>query len=156
MKEIVQALKPYGCEWLVSVTTIAGPGNLIVVFASAGDFHVACLNHRREVLWAMTCGSAEIDSNVEGINLLHRASREFYLLDPSVDHLVVVPASAAFPSEDTVRLNYLDLRNQRKNERTGSNYGWKLEENHNRIALSDHNLPKLTVRQAIDEARSRK
>jgi hypothetical protein len=53
---------------------------------------------------------------------------------------------------DTSRLNWLDEVNRRANERNGTVYGWRFDINHNRAALTDHNLPALTIRQAIDEA----
>lgn len=56
--------------------------------------------------------------------------------------------------KDSERLDYLDKSNARKNKQCGSSYGWKLEENCNRIALSDSNHPYKTVRQAIDEAKA--
>jgi hypothetical protein len=55
-------------------------------------------------------------------------------------------------SADTRRLNWLDEVNQRTNQRTGTVYGWRFDINHNRAALTDHNLPAVMVRQAIDEA----
>jgi hypothetical protein len=54
--------------------------------------------------------------------------------------------------KDSERLDWLDKKNSAMNERCGSNYGWKFDVNHNRIALTDHNLPKHTVREAIDAA----
>lgn len=57
--------------------------------------------------------------------------------------------------EDKKRLDFLDLLNARQNERYTSNYGWKIDINHNRVALTDHNFPKLSVREAIDEAIAR-
>lgn len=54
--------------------------------------------------------------------------------------------------KDIRRLNFLHLANKHMNERNRTVYGWKLEANHNRIALTDHNLPALSVRQAIDNA----
>jgi hypothetical protein len=56
---------------------------------------------------------------------------------------------------DTERLNWLDSVNTRTNQRVGTSYGWKFDINHNRAALSDHNLPALHVRAAIDAARKR-
>ena len=55
--------------------------------------------------------------------------------------------------EDTARLDWLDQANTRTNDRAGTSYGWKFDINHNRAALTDHNLPALHVRAAIDEAR---
>jgi hypothetical protein len=53
---------------------------------------------------------------------------------------------------DSARLDYLDKRNARKNESNGTVYGWKVNENHNRIALEDHAWPAVSVREAIDRA----
>jgi len=55
--------------------------------------------------------------------------------------------------EDKERLDWLDAVNLRMNERNGSVYGWKYDINHNRASLTDHNLPALTIREAIDCAR---
>ena len=55
-------------------------------------------------------------------------------------------------TNDSVRLDWLDEVNANSNERVGSDYGWKYDINHNRAALTDCNFPKLTIRQAIDEA----
>ncbi|MDB5975115.1 MAG: hypothetical protein JWR07_1875 [Nevskia sp.] len=65
------------------------------------------------------------------------------------------PQGQAGPAQlltDAERLDFLDSMNARKNVQNGTTYGWKLEENHNRIALSDHNFPALSVRAAIDAA----
>lgn len=56
-------------------------------------------------------------------------------------------------AEDKARLDWLDAINLRMNERNGSVYGWRYDINHNRAALTDHNLPALTIREAIDCAR---
>jgi hypothetical protein len=68
---------------------------------------------------------------------------------------VVTPDSGpvAPPPQDTERLDFLDAMNARKNIQNGTTYGWRLTENHNRIALEDHAFPALSVRDAIDEAR---
>ena len=55
--------------------------------------------------------------------------------------------------EDSARLNWLDEVNQRTNDRNGTRYGWRFDINHNRAALTDHNRPVLTVREAIDDAK---
>jgi len=55
--------------------------------------------------------------------------------------------------EDRARLDWLDSVNLHMNERNGSVYGWKYDINHNRASLTDHNLPALTIREAIDCAR---
>lgn len=52
---------------------------------------------------------------------------------------------------DTERLDWLDTVTERMNRRYGTVYGWRYDINHNRAALTDHNLPALTIRQAIDE-----
>jgi len=56
---------------------------------------------------------------------------------------------------DTDRLDWLDQVNQRANARNGSKYVWKFDINHNRAALTDMNKPALSIRAAIDQARSR-
>lgn len=53
---------------------------------------------------------------------------------------------------DKERLDWLDSVNGTINEFNKTVYGWRLEINHNRAALTDHNLPALSVRKAIDEA----
>jgi len=64
---------------------------------------------------------------------------------------------AADPAKaDTDRLDWLDAVNHRQNVRTGSNYGWKFDLNHNRAALTDNNAPGLSIRAAIDSARARR
>lgn len=55
--------------------------------------------------------------------------------------------------EDVKRLDWLDAQNARKNGQNGTRYGWGYSENHNRIALEDHQWPPRTVREAIDHAR---
>lgn len=57
---------------------------------------------------------------------------------------------------DTDRLDWLDAVNQRANARNGSKYGWKFDINHNRAALTDFNVPALSVRVAIDSARAKR
>ena len=56
--------------------------------------------------------------------------------------------------EDAARLNFLDNVNRGMNERKGTKYGWKFDINHLRAALTDCNVPALTVRDAIDGARN--
>lgn len=65
-----------------------------------------------------------------------------------------VRAREVLPNEvtDSQMLDFLDEMNKQKNERNGSRYGWRLEENHNRIALTDSNFPALSVRDAIKAA----
>lgn len=55
--------------------------------------------------------------------------------------------------EDAARLDWLDAVNRQTNERHNTTYGWKFDINHNRAALTDHNLPALSIREAIDVAR---
>lgn len=80
MREIEKALKPYGYEWLLSATGIAGPGSMIVVFAGLGDFYTACLTHDDQVVWVMTCGGQEVDASIDEVNALHGTTRDFYRL----------------------------------------------------------------------------
>lgn len=75
---IEKALEPYGYEWLLSMTGIAGPGSVIVVFAGAGDFYTACLTHDDQVVWVMTCGGQEVDASTDEANSLHEASRRLH------------------------------------------------------------------------------
>lgn len=55
---------------------------------------------------------------------------------------------------DKARLDWLDQVNAGTNERNGTRYGWRYDINHNRAALTDHNYPPLSVREAIDAARA--
>lgn len=55
---------------------------------------------------------------------------------------------------DTERLDWLDSVNTKTNARNNTCYGWKFDINHNRAALTDHNLPALHVRAAIDAVRA--
>lgn len=74
--------------------------------------------------------------------------------DPVMDALPDDEAAPAISeSEDAARLDFLDAMNARKNEKNGTRYGWRLSENHNRIALEDHAWPAVSVREAIDAAR---
>lgn len=57
---------------------------------------------------------------------------------------------------DTDRLDWLDGVNRHTNGRVGTTYGWKFDINHNRAALTDSNLPALSVRDAIDAARAKR
>ena len=56
---------------------------------------------------------------------------------------------------DTERLDWLDAVNAKANERNGTSYGWAFDINQNRAALTDHNHPARTIRQAIDVAACR-
>lgn len=62
VQEIEDALKPHGYEWLLGMIGIAGPGNLVVVFAGPGDFYTALLTHNNKVLWCKSCGDTGEDS----------------------------------------------------------------------------------------------
>ena len=53
---ICDALKAHGFDYPVAMVGIPGPGNWVVVFASLGDFHVACVNYDNQVLWCHSCG----------------------------------------------------------------------------------------------------
>lgn len=53
--------------------------------------------------------------------------------------------------QDKERLDLLDKCNAEFNKACGSNYGWKVDLNHNRIALVDTGIPKTDVRTAIDK-----
>ncbi|WP_186200615.1 hypothetical protein [Burkholderia gladioli] len=75
------------------------------------------------------------------------------LRDAVAAALAASPAPAISESEDAARLDFLDAMNARKNEKNGTRYGWRLSENHNRIALEDHAWPAVSVREAIDAAR---
>lgn len=55
--------------------------------------------------------------------------------------------------EDRARLDWLDQVNAKANDRNKTTYGWRFDINHNRSALTDHNHPALSVREAIDVAR---
>ena len=55
-------------------------------------------------------------------------------------------------SADRARLDFLDKVNKRFNKTNGTEYGWKLSFNHNRILLDDSNIHALSVRKAIDIA----
>ena len=55
------ALIPYGYQWLLGCIGIAGPGNLVVVFATEGDFSVACVTHDNRVLWCQPCGGSDME-----------------------------------------------------------------------------------------------
>tara|TARA_Y100001001_G_scaffold59284_2_gene56116 strand:- start:751 stop:1149 length:399 start_codon:yes stop_codon:yes gene_type:complete len=52
---------------------------------------------------------------------------------------------------DKDRLDLLDNCNAEFNKKCGSNYGWHVDWNHNRIALVDTGIPKTDVRTAIDK-----
>lgn len=53
---------------------------------------------------------------------------------------------------DTRRLDWLDAQNARKNKQNRTTYGWRIEENCNRIALSNCHFPAIPVRSAMDAA----
>lgn len=58
-------------------------------------------------------------------------------------------------TQDKERLDLLDKCNAEFNQRMGSNYGWRVDWNHNRIALVDTGIPKTNVRTAIDKFKAR-
>ena len=62
------------------------------------------------------------------------------------------PARAACERTDAERLDWLDRVNQATNAHYRTRYGWKFDLNCNRASLTDHHLPALTVRDAIDSA----
>ena len=53
--------------------------------------------------------------------------------------------------EDKLRLDHLQKCNEVFNKRVGSNYGWRVDWNHNRIAVVDTGLSGVSIRRAIDE-----
>ncbi len=53
---------------------------------------------------------------------------------------------------DEGRLDWLDFVNIKSNERNGTVYGWRFEQNHLRASLTDHHAPHMPVRAAIDAA----
>lgn len=53
--------------------------------------------------------------------------------------------------EDEIRLDHLQKCNEAFNKRAGSNYGWRVDWNHNRIALIDTGASGVSVRKAIDD-----
>jgi len=53
--------------------------------------------------------------------------------------------------EDKLRLDHLQKCNEVFNKRAGSNYGWRVEWNHNRIAVVDTGVSGVSIRRAIDE-----
>lgn len=73
-----EALKPYGYDWVISITGISGSGSWIVVFATAGDFLTACITYDYQVVWVMTCGGQEVDANTDEVNHLNFKAREMY------------------------------------------------------------------------------
>lgn len=90
MDKIAEALKPYGYEWLVSVTGISGSGSLIVIYAGPGDFCAACMTHDHHVVWVMTCGGQEVDACTDEANALHAQTREFYRMPPRMTEAELV------------------------------------------------------------------
>lgn len=57
--DVIEALNPLGYYYMVSITGINGPGNYIVVYATLGDFYVACVSAKAKVLWNHSCGGSE-------------------------------------------------------------------------------------------------
>jgi hypothetical protein len=94
----------------------------------------------------------EIESSANfAINYMNPLLREF---TGTVTPVVVLELIRRLreAEKDSDRVNWLDKKNAEMNARTNSNYGWKFDVNHNRIALTDCNWPNHTARQAIDEA----
>lgn len=56
VERVSEILKPYDYYYLVASVGIPGPGNIVVTFATQGDFYTACINARGKVLWCHTCG----------------------------------------------------------------------------------------------------
>jgi hypothetical protein len=85
MEEFARILAPYGYDYMVSATSIPGPGNTIVVFATLGDFMAACVTadccgtRERKVLWVLSCGGSDEEGYTHEANLVHRASRELFV-----------------------------------------------------------------------------
>lgn len=77
MEKIAEALKPYGFDWVVSITGIPGPGNIVVVFATMGDLLTACLTHDYKVVWVLSCGGSE-DGYTEDANAVHESARALF------------------------------------------------------------------------------
>ena len=92
--------------------------------------------------------------DVTGMCLDDEAIRENPLATPAdgPGMLSITADEFAAMARDSERLDWLDDLNKKFNERTGTTYGWKLDWTCNRWALSDCNLPALTVREAIDAA----
>lgn len=79
MRDIAEALKPYGFEGIISTTSIPGPGALIVTFWTAGSAYTACLTHDNQVVWVMAaCCGPEVDCCVDDFNALHAKTRDLY------------------------------------------------------------------------------
>jgi len=63
---------------------------------------------------------------------------------------------AAEHLKDTQRLNFLDQLNEEFNQRMGTNYGWSIDWNCNRIALHDMDAAGQNIREAIDKFSTKK
>lgn len=81
LDDIVQALKPYGYDYLESITGVAGPGNMVVVFWTAGDCLTACVSHDAKVIWVLSCGGTG-EGYTDDANEVHRLSRELFVPSP--------------------------------------------------------------------------
>ena len=58
LDKVIDTLNPLGYYYMVSITGISGPGNYVVVYATQGDFYVACVSHEAKVLWNYSCGGS--------------------------------------------------------------------------------------------------
>lgn len=58
-KRLAEVLAPLNYQWLLGATGVAGPGNLVVIFATEGDFMCACISHDDRILWSRPCGGLE-------------------------------------------------------------------------------------------------
>ena len=102
-------------------------------------------------LMRMGAGSLLYSQGCHGVTLANMKQFAALVLADALD---AKDAEIEALRADAERLDYLDTRNARKNERNGTIYGWWLNENDNRIALEDHDWRKLSAREAIDAARA--
>jgi hypothetical protein len=75
------------------------------------------------------------------------------ILKREAEDILALLLRTAETNSDKERLDYLDSLNQKLTDKYGIKYGWKLDMNHNRVALTDSNNPPLSVRDAIDDFR---
>jgi len=106
-------------------------------------------NERKSAMWLSEAKRAEGYSDNTSFDDVWAAVRA------ERDRLRALVASDPVKA-DTDRLDWLDAVNQRANARNGSKYGWKFDINHNRAALTDNNIPALSIRVAIDSARDKR
>lgn len=90
---------------------------------------------------------------------LAKANERVEISEKEIERLAQVNAELIIKNnelkQDKERLDLLDKCNSDFNERCGSNYGWRVDWNHNRIALVDTGIPKIDVRAAIDRFKAR-